>query len=61
MITTPGKRILNDTKLPNEIKKSYADLFYNASINLEGNISGAGYGNSAAARTIPYRATAKRT
>ena len=62
MITTPGKRILNDTKLPNEIKKSYADLFYNASINLEGNISGAGtHGGSAAARTIPYRATAKRT
>ena len=62
MITTPGKRILNDTKLPNEIKKSYADLFYNASISLEGNISGAGtHGGSAAARTIPYRATAKRT
>ena len=61
MISIPGKRILNDKEVPNEIKKAYADLFFNGSISLEGNIAGIGtHGGSAAARTIPYRATGKR-
>lgn len=62
MITTPGKRILNDKEVLNETKKAYADLFFNASMSLEGNIAGVGtHGGSASARTIPYRATALRT
>lgn len=61
-ITTPGKRILNNPEVLNETKKVYADLFFNASLSLEGNIAGVGtHGGSASARTIPYRATAIRS
>ena len=62
MITTPGKRILNNPEVLDETKKVYADLFFNASLSLEGNIAGVGtHGGSASARTIPYRATAIRS
>ena len=53
IITTAGKRILNNKNVPNEVKRTYVSLFYNASLNLEGNIAGTAI-QSAHARTIPY-------
>ena len=59
-ITTAGKRILNNPNIPNEMKKAYVDLFYNASLNLEGNITGSHAIQSAAARAVPYTAMSTR-